>query len=69
MTPTFDTYGRRHQLLDAIEQGDAHSAEQLLPLVYDELRKLAVDKMRKTCSSSRRNMTARIEPHESALSP
>jgi len=25
----------------AIEQGDPHAAEQLLPLVYDELRKLA----------------------------
>ncbi|MBI1913468.1 MAG: hypothetical protein HYS12_01740 [Planctomycetes bacterium] len=24
--------------LSAIEQGNAHAAEQLLPLVYDELR-------------------------------
>ena len=24
--------------MSAIEQGDAHAAEQLLPLVYDELR-------------------------------
>ena len=29
------------QILSAIEQGDAASAEELLPLVYDELRKLA----------------------------
>ncbi len=29
------------QILDAIEQGDPSAAEQLLPLVYDELRKLA----------------------------
>ena len=29
------------RLLSAIEQGDPHAAEQLLPLVYDELRKLA----------------------------
>ncbi len=29
------------QILDAIEQGDPLAAEQLLPLVYDELRKLA----------------------------
>ena len=29
------------QILSAIEQGDSHAAEQLLPLVYDELRKLA----------------------------
>ena len=28
-----------------IEQGDPHAAEQLLPLVYDELRKLAAEKM------------------------
>jgi hypothetical protein len=27
------------QILDAIEQGDPHASEQLLPLVYDELRK------------------------------
>jgi hypothetical protein len=29
----------------AIEQGDPQAAEQLLPLVYDELRKLAAAKM------------------------
>ena len=28
-------------ILSAIEQGDPSAAEQLLPLVYDELRKLA----------------------------
>jgi hypothetical protein len=28
-----------------IEQGDPHAAEQLLPLVYDELRKLAAEKL------------------------
>jgi RNA polymerase sigma factor (TIGR02999 family) len=28
-------------ILQAIEEGDPHAAEQLLPLVYDELRKLA----------------------------
>jgi hypothetical protein len=33
------------QLLSAIEQGDAHAAEQLLPLVYEELRKLAAQKL------------------------
>jgi RNA polymerase sigma factor (TIGR02999 family) len=33
------------QILDAIEQGDPHAAEQLLPLVYDELRKLAAQKL------------------------
>jgi hypothetical protein len=32
-------------ILSAIEQGDPHAAEQLLPLVYDELRKLAAEKL------------------------
>jgi RNA polymerase sigma factor (TIGR02999 family) len=33
------------RILSAIEQGDPSAAEQLLPLVYDELRKLAAEKM------------------------
>jgi RNA polymerase sigma factor (TIGR02999 family) len=33
------------RILSAIEQGDPHAAEQLLPLVYDELRKLAAHKL------------------------
>jgi RNA polymerase sigma factor (TIGR02999 family) len=33
------------QILSAIEQGDPHAAEQLLPLVYEELRKLAAAKL------------------------
>lgn len=33
------------QLLSAIHDGDRHAAEQLLPLVYDELRRLASQKM------------------------
>src|SRR5579871_3447100 len=33
------------RILSAIEQGDAHAAEQLLPLVYDELRRLAGQKL------------------------
>ena len=32
-------------ILSAIEQGDPHAAEQLLPLVYDELRRLAAEKV------------------------
>ena len=32
-------------ILSAIEQGDPRAAEQLLPLVYDELRKLAMQKL------------------------
>jgi len=34
------------RILSAIEQGDPQVAAQLLPLVYDELRKLAAQKMR-----------------------
>src|SRR2546430_8871471 len=33
------------RILSAIEQGDPHAAEPLLPLVYDELRKLAAQKL------------------------
>jgi RNA polymerase sigma factor (TIGR02999 family) len=32
-------------ILSAIEQGDLHAAKELLPLVYDELRKLAAQKL------------------------
>src|SRR6516162_975122 len=33
------------QILDAIEQGDPQAAERLLPLVYEELRRVAAEKM------------------------
>jgi RNA polymerase sigma factor (TIGR02999 family) len=33
------------RILSQIEEGDGKAAEQLLPLVYDELRKLAAQKM------------------------
>ena len=33
------------RILDSIAQGDPKAAEELLPLVYDELRKLAAHKM------------------------
>src|SRR5262245_2720256 len=33
------------RILSAIDQGDPNAAEQLMPLVYDELRKLAAAKM------------------------
>jgi RNA polymerase sigma factor (TIGR02999 family) len=34
------------RILSAIDQGDPHAAEQLLPLVCDELRKLAAARLR-----------------------
>jgi RNA polymerase sigma factor (TIGR02999 family) len=33
------------RILSAIEHGDPHAAKQLLPLVYDELRRLAAQKL------------------------
>jgi len=33
------------RILSAIEQGDPHASQQLLPLVYNELRRLASEKM------------------------
>src|SRR5262245_26436359 len=33
------------RILSAIEQGDPQAAEQFLPLVYDELRKLAAQRL------------------------
>ena len=33
------------RILDAIRQGDRRTAEELLPLVYDELRRLAAQKL------------------------
>ena len=33
------------RILSAIDQGDPHAAEQLLPLVYDALRLLAAQKL------------------------
>ncbi len=32
-------------ILDTIEQGDARATDELLPLVYQELRRLAAQKM------------------------
>jgi RNA polymerase sigma factor (TIGR02999 family) len=46
------------QLLSAIEQGDPHAAGQLLPLVYDELRRLAAQKLARESSGTT------IEPTE-----
>jgi RNA polymerase sigma factor (TIGR02999 family) len=33
------------RILSSMEQGDTHAAERLLPLVYDELRKLATQRL------------------------
>src|SRR4051812_7343354 len=53
------------RILSAIEQGDPHAAEQLLPLVYDELRKLAAQKMVQEASGHTLQATALV--HEAYL--
>ena len=53
------------RILSAIEQGDPHAAEQLLPLVYDELRKLAAQKMALERSGQTLQATALV--HEAYL--
>ena len=58
-------HGDVTQLLDAIEHGDAHAAEQLLPLVYDELRRLAAAKMAKEPPGQTLQATALV--HEAWL--
>ncbi len=53
------------QVLNAIEQGDPHAAGQLLPLVYDELRKLAAHRLAKEKPGQTLQATALV--HEAYL--
>ena len=53
------------RILSAIEQGDAGAAEQLLPLVYDELRKLAAQKMAQEAPGQTLQATALV--HEAYI--
>ncbi len=53
------------RILTAIEQGDGQAAEQLLPLVYDELRKLAAARMAAENPGHTLNATALV--HEAYL--
>ena len=53
------------QILAAIEQGDPLAAEQLLPLVYEELRRLAADKLAREASGQTLDATALV--HEAYL--
>jgi RNA polymerase sigma factor (TIGR02999 family) len=52
-------------ILSAIEQGDPHAAEQLLPLVYDELRKLAAQNLAQEKPGQTLDATALV--HEAYL--
>ena len=53
------------QILNALEQGDPHAAEQLLPLVYGELRKLAAQKLAQESPGQTLQATALV--HEAYL--
>jgi RNA polymerase sigma factor (TIGR02999 family) len=53
------------RILGAIEQGDPLAAEQLLPLVYDELRKLAAQKLAQEKPGQTLHATALV--HEAYL--
>jgi RNA polymerase sigma factor (TIGR02999 family) len=53
------------RILSAIEHGDPQAAEQLLPLVYDELRKLAAQRLAKEMPGQTLQATALV--HEAYL--
>jgi len=53
------------RILSAIEQGDPSAAEQLLPLIYDELRKLAAQKMAQEAPGQTLQATALV--HEAYI--
>jgi RNA polymerase sigma factor (TIGR02999 family) len=53
------------RILSAIEEGDPHAAEQLLPLVYEELRKLARQKLAQDKPGQTLDATALV--HEAYL--
>src|SRR5271156_734239 len=53
------------QVLHALAEGDANAASQLLPLVYDELRKLAAQKLARETPGQTLQPTALV--HEAYL--
>ena len=53
------------RVLSAIEGGDPHAAEQLLPLVYDELRRLAAQRLAQEKAGQTLEATALV--HEAYL--
>src|SRR4051794_8085661 len=53
------------RMLSAIEQGDPHAAERLLPLVYDELRRLANQRLAREAPGQTLQATALV--HEAYL--
>ena len=49
-----------------MEDGDPHAAEQLLPLVYEELRKLAATKMAQEKPKQTLQTTALVHDYQPA---
>ena len=70
-TQRVDAIGKADQvnevthILNVMQQGDAHAAEQLLPLVYEELRQLASRKLAHEAPGQTLNATALV--HEAYL--
>jgi hypothetical protein len=58
------------RILSAIERGDPHAAEQLLPLVYEELRRLAAAQMARQKQGQTLDATALVhEPYLRLVGP
>src|SRR6516225_6793474 len=60
-----ETSGQLTQILEAVGAGDKHAAEELLPLVYDELRRLAAARMARESPGQTLQATALV--HEAWL--
>jgi RNA polymerase sigma factor (TIGR02999 family) len=53
------------RILSAVEQGDPHAVNQLLPLVYEELRRLAAQRLAQEASGQTLQPTALV--HEAYI--
>src|SRR6185295_12143074 len=62
---TFDPMSDVTRILERVEQGEPKAAEELLPLVYEELRKLAAAKMAQQAPGQTLQATALV--HEAYL--
>ncbi len=65
MLPNIDSVSDVTRILDRVQQGEPRAAEELLPLVYGELRKLAAAKMAHEPAGSTLQATALV--HEAWL--
>jgi RNA polymerase sigma factor (TIGR02999 family) len=65
MFNTMSDAGQVTRLLNSLDRGDAHAAEDLLPLVYQELRRLASQRLEKERPGQTLQATALV--HEAYL--